>query len=86
MKLGIARLSEKTLSCENRLTFYDKFMTDKQRVLEAISGLPEQASLQQIAEEVEILAAIRRGEEAAAAGQTMPHDEVKKLLSSWTAR
>jgi predicted transcriptional regulator len=61
-------------------------MTDKQRVLETISGLPEQASLQQIAEEVEILAAIRRGEEAADAGHTTPHDEVKKLLSSWTAR
>jgi len=61
-------------------------MTDKQRVLETISGLPEQASLQQIAEEVEILAAIRRGEEAADAGRTMPHEEVKKLLSSWTAK
>ncbi len=45
-------------------------MTDKQRVLETISGLPEQASSQQIAEEVEILAAIRRGEEAADAGRT----------------
>jgi len=60
-------------------------MTDKQRVLEAISGLPEQASLQQIAEEVEILAALRRGEEAADAGRTTPHEEVKKLLASWTA-
>ena len=61
-------------------------MTDKQRVLETISGLPEQTSLQQIAEEIEILAAIRRGEEAAAAGRTTPHEEVKKLLSSWTAK
>jgi len=61
-------------------------MTDKQRVLETISGLPEQASLQQIAEEVEILAAIRCGEEAVDAGRTTPHEEVKKLLSSWTAK
>jgi predicted transcriptional regulator len=61
-------------------------MTDKQRVLETISGLPEQVSLQQIAEEVEILAAIRRGEDAAEAGRTVPHEEVKKLLSSWTAK
>jgi predicted transcriptional regulator len=61
-------------------------MTDKQKVLETISGLPEQASFQQIAEEVEILAAIRRGEEAADAGRTTPHEEVKKLLSSWTAK
>jgi predicted transcriptional regulator len=61
-------------------------MTDKQRVLETISGLPEQASLQQIAEEVEILSAIRRGEASADAGRTTPHEEVKKLLSSWTAK
>jgi predicted transcriptional regulator len=58
-------------------------MTDKQRVLETISGLPEQASLQQIAEEVEILAALRRGEAAADAGRTTPHEEVKNLLASW---
>ena len=37
-------------------------------------------------EEVKILAAIRRGEEAADSGRTMPHEEVKKLLSSWTAK
>ncbi len=61
-------------------------MTDKQRVLETRSGLPERASLQQIAEEVEILAAIRRGEEAADADRTVPHEEVEKLLSSWTAK
>ena len=61
-------------------------MTDKQRVLETISGLPEQASLQQIAEEVEILAAVRRGEDAADAERITPHEEVKKLLSSWTAK
>jgi predicted transcriptional regulator len=61
-------------------------MTDKQKVLETISGLPEQSSLQQIAEEVEILAAVRRGEEDADAGRTTPHEEVKKLLSSWTAK
>jgi predicted transcriptional regulator len=61
-------------------------VTDKQRVLETVSGLPEQASIQQIAEEVEILAAIRRGEEAADAGKITPHEEVKKLLSSWIAK
>ena len=61
-------------------------MTDKQRVLDTISGLPEQASFRQIAEEVEILAAIHQGEEDADAGKTTPHEEVKKLLSSWIAK
>jgi predicted transcriptional regulator len=61
-------------------------MTDNQRVLETVSSLPEQASIEQNAQEVEILTAIRRGEVAAAAGKTTPHEEVKKLLSAWTAK
>jgi predicted transcriptional regulator len=61
-------------------------VTDKQKVLETVSSLPQQASLQQITEEVEILAAITRGEQAADAGRTTPHEEVKKLLSSWIAK
>ena len=61
-------------------------MTDKQMILETISGLPEHASVQQIAEEIEILAAIRRGEEAADAGRTTPHEEVKAMLASWISK
>jgi predicted transcriptional regulator len=61
-------------------------MMDKQRVTETISSLPKQTSIQQIAEEVEILATIHRGEEAADAGRTTPHEEVKALLSTWTAK
>jgi predicted transcriptional regulator len=61
-------------------------MTDKQMILETISGLPENASAQEIAEEIEILAAIRRGEEAADAGRTTPHEEVKAMLSSWISK
>jgi predicted transcriptional regulator len=61
-------------------------MTDKQKALDTIANLPEQASMTDIAEEIEILAAIRRGEEAADAGRTVPHEEVKKLIASWTAK
>jgi predicted transcriptional regulator len=61
-------------------------MTDKQKVIETVAALPEQTSLDQIAEEIEILAALRRGEDDADAGRVTPHEEVKKLLSSWTAK
>jgi len=37
-------------------------VTEKQAVIEAISQLPESASLEEIAEELQILAAIRKGQ------------------------
>ncbi|HEX7448906.1 MAG TPA: hypothetical protein VF306_15235 [Pirellulales bacterium] len=61
-------------------------MTDKQFVLDAVSRLPEAAPIEVIQEEVEILAAIRRGEEAADAGRVVPHEEVKKLVAAWHAK
>jgi predicted transcriptional regulator len=44
------------------------------------------SSNQEICEEIAILAAIRRGEEAAKEGRVVPHDEVKKRLASWTSK
>lgn len=53
-------------------------MSDKETVLEAVRRLPDDASLQSIAEEIELLAAIREGEEAAHKGQVTPHEEMKQ--------
>ncbi len=53
-------------------------MSDKEVVIEAIRRLPEDASLEEIAEEVRVLTAIRRGERDADAGRTIPHEEVKR--------
>ena len=61
-------------------------MTDKQLALETLNKLSETTSMQEIAEEIEIMAAIRRGEEAAAAGQVKPHEEVKKMFASWISK
>jgi predicted transcriptional regulator len=61
-------------------------MSNKEIVIEAIRQLPEQASFEEIAEEVAILAAIRKGEEDADAGRTIPHDEVKKRLQTWMSK
>ena len=60
-------------------------MTDKERVLETISRLPENASVAEISEEIEILAALRQGEAEADAGQTIPHEKVKEMVASWTS-
>ena len=58
-------------------------MTDKQAVLDALKRLPENASLEEIAEELRIMGAVRRGRADIAAGRTKTHGEVEDLLESW---
>jgi predicted transcriptional regulator len=57
-------------------------MTDKQAVLDALQRLPENASLEEIVEELRIMAAIRRGRADVTAGRTKTHREVEDLLES----
>jgi len=58
-------------------------MTDKQIVMDALSGLPEDVSLEGIIEELRIIAAVRRGRADIAAGRFKTQEEVKQLVASW---
>jgi predicted transcriptional regulator len=58
-------------------------MTDKQAVIDALSRLPEDVSLDEITEELRIMAAVRRGRADIAAGRTKTHEEVTTLVESW---
>jgi len=58
-------------------------MTDKQAVLDALQRLPETASLEEISEELRIMAAVRRGRIDIAAGRTKTQEEAERLLESW---
>ena len=58
-------------------------MTDKEAVLDALGRLPEGASLEEIAEELRIMAAIRRGRADIAAGRSKSHEEVGHMVESW---
>jgi predicted transcriptional regulator len=60
-------------------------MTDKQAVIDALQRLPENASLDQIAQELRLMAAIRKGREDIAAGRTKTHEEVEKIVESWAS-
>jgi predicted transcriptional regulator len=60
-------------------------MTDKQAVLDALQRLPENASLDEITEELRIMAAVRRGRSDIAAGRTKTHAEVEQALESWAS-
>jgi predicted transcriptional regulator len=61
-------------------------MSNKEMVIDAIRKLPDDSSIEEIVEEVVVLAAIRRGEQDADAGRTISHDEVKKRLQTWISR
>ena len=60
-----------------------KFMRDKQAVIDALQRLPEDASLEEIGEELRIMASIRRGRADIAAGRTKTQEEAEQLLESW---
>ena len=61
-------------------------MSNKELVVDALRKMPEDVTLEEISEEIAILAAIKRGEEAIVAGRVVPHEEVKKRVASWTTK
>ncbi len=58
-------------------------MTDKQAVMDALQRLPENASLEEITEELRIMAAVRRGRADVAPGRTKTQEEARDQLQSW---
>lgn len=58
-------------------------MADKQAVIDALQRLAEDASLEEISEELRIMASIRHGRVDIAAGRTTTQEEAEHLLGSW---
>ena len=58
-------------------------MSNKEAVIEIVRKLPEEVTLEEILEEIEILAGIRRAEEAVREGRVISHEDVKQRLASW---
>ncbi len=61
-------------------------MKDKQVAIETISNLPENVSMQEIAEELEIMAAIRKGKNDVKAGRVRSHAQVEQLFEAWISK
>jgi predicted transcriptional regulator len=61
-------------------------MTQKELVLDVLNELPEEASLEEIAQRIEFLAAIQKGIDQLDRGEGIPHEEVKRQLATWLAR
>jgi len=58
-------------------------MSQKELVLEAIQELPDDASIDQIADRVEFMAAIQKGIDDIDRGDTIAHEDVKRQLATW---
>jgi predicted transcriptional regulator len=58
-------------------------MTEKEMVLKTISELPDDCSIDEIADRIEFLAAVQKGLDQLDRGKGVPHDEIKKQLASW---
>ena len=61
-------------------------MTKKKIALDTISELPDEVSLDEIAERIEFLAAVQKGLDQLDRGEGIPHDKVKRRLATWLAR
>ena len=58
-------------------------MSNKELVIDAIQQMPDEASMEQISDEIALLTALREGEEDADAGRTVPHEEVQQQITQW---
>jgi predicted transcriptional regulator len=61
-------------------------VSNKERVIEAVRELPDEATLEEILEHIAIMASIQRGEADADAGRVVTHDEIKKRIASWISK
>jgi predicted transcriptional regulator len=58
-------------------------MTEKEIVLQTIRALPDDCTMEEIAERIEFMAAVQKGLDQLDGGEEIPHDEVKRQLASW---
>ncbi|MDF0664844.1 MAG: hypothetical protein P0119_02085 [Nitrospira sp.] len=58
-------------------------MTTKQKVIQAVQALPDDASFEDAMERLLFLAKVEKGVQQADAGQTIPHEKVKKMMKKW---
>jgi predicted transcriptional regulator len=58
-------------------------MSNKQIVSDLLQRIPEDASLHDIAREIEFIAAVRQGLDELDRGERIPIEEVERELPSW---
>ena len=61
-------------------------MTSKEIVEDLLQRIPDNASLQDIAREIEFIAAVRQGLSELDRGERIPIEEIERELPSWIIR
>jgi len=61
-------------------------MSGKEQVLEAVAKMPEESTFEELVVSLQLLAAIREGQEQIRRGQTVPHEQVEKEWRSWITK
>lgn len=61
-------------------------MSNREIVIELLSRLPENAPLEDIAREIELLAGIKVAREQAHQGQGISSDDARKLVDAWASQ
>jgi predicted transcriptional regulator len=62
---------------------YTDVMTTKEKAVQAIQALPDDASLEDAMERLLLLSKIERGLQQADAGELIPHEKVKERMAKW---
>ena len=57
-------------------------MSDKELVINTVKELPEDVTLEEIRERLELIAGLRAAEQSLDQGKGIPHEEVKKQFES----
>lgn len=79
---NVAVRSSFTLA-QSAIESHNRTMTEKEIVLETIRALPDDCSIEEIAERIDFMAAVQKGIDQLDKGEGIPHDEIKKQLASW---
>lgn len=58
-------------------------MTTKQKVIDIVETLPDDASIEDAMERLLFLAKVERGIEQADGGQTLAHAQVRERMAKW---
>ena len=61
-------------------------MSDRQTAIEAVTHMPESASMAEIVDELRMLASVREGFEESECGEGLSHQHVAQLLDEWITK
>ncbi len=63
-----------------------RIMNPKEKLRKALEAMPESASVEEILDELAILARLERSEAQADAGELLDHSEAESLVESWRTK